>query len=281
MRNSYCKVLLLSIVFCTGTVASAQDFTISIYFEDATGNKDTIVSGAAQDANWGYDPQYDSENINGVARHPNLDVRLSTNRPWNFSNLPDNYQAKTNIIPYEWIIFLEVSTSSWPITMNWRWAGTPTQSVESSFLSDDFGFEVDGTAPSESLTLLNITSSKPSGVGNAILQRSTSNLAVAGDTIHVYALSFRERPVSTFSVLTPNATQLKLFPNPVEAKLQLTGTLTDQITSAVLYDVFGRQIKDFARMPGEIPTADLLPGYYLLLFTDKQGRRWSKRFIKQ
>lgn len=126
MKN-YATIFFLLFLFSTGWLFGQQipEFTFELYFEDAVGNKDTIILGYDNNATDTINAQFNEINILGQPIDTNLlDVRISNNivDGMNYPN-PDWFQSKKKIVSYDcmdkmssvWSI--EIHTKNWPVTV--------------------------------------------------------------------------------------------------------------------------------------------------------------------
>ncbi|MBC6993604.1 T9SS type A sorting domain-containing protein [Neolewinella lacunae] len=280
------KSILVFLCLCIGLPIHAQDFVMTFVFTDANGNRDTVYTGAAEDATYFYDAQYDGPDISDIPINDSLDVRIS------FVNQTSGlaYESKRNIIPYSdangAIVPLDVTAGNWPIEVSWSTVGeTDDPRIAHSIITAiDFGFWYDSSDDTTALgfTPLNLGFGKP-GVGSATMRR-TSNIMITstGDTIYRYWIGFiKDNPNSTTpEVATPD--QLTIYPNPATGSfLQLEGTLLGSGRALDLFDAQGRHLRHYARIPQQLPLGELPPGWYVLRLQDRNGRYWTKQLLRQ
>ena len=75
-----------------------QEFSFSMYFEDAVGNKDTVILGCDPVATRGIDPQFGEENILYEPFIKDLDVRIGW-LDYYYPTAPDSFLTKKHILP--------------------------------------------------------------------------------------------------------------------------------------------------------------------------------------
>jgi len=118
------KKLIFYIISLTVFNASfSQEFVFSMYFEDASGNKDTLFLGYDISATESIDAIFGEENIIDIPLDEQFDVRV-TNANYNYSG---TFHTKKQIInnscniPYTVIpvIKFDIKCSNWPITASW------------------------------------------------------------------------------------------------------------------------------------------------------------------
>ncbi|MBC6993606.1 T9SS type A sorting domain-containing protein [Neolewinella lacunae] len=284
------KVLQQSISFflclCIGLPVHAQDFVMTFVFTDANGNKDTVYTGAAEDASTSFDAQYDGPDISDTPINDDLDVRLTKlGGVWEIG-----YTSKRNIIQYNdangSLITVNVISDNWPIEVSWSTVGVTNDPriANSVFTENTPGFwgESNDTTAGLGFTPLNLGFGKP-GVGSATIRRSGNSVTTSmGDTIYRYWIGFvQDNPNSTSpEVATPD--QLTLYPNPATGSfLQLEGTLLGSGRALDLFDALGRHLRHYARIPQQLPVGELPPGWYVLRLQDRSGRYWTKQLLRQ
>ena len=265
----YCCLLVSSI--------SAQDFTMTVKFEDAAGNLDSVITGASPNASIEYDISYDSTDLARIARREGVDVRLSS-RIYPNERIYDNfnfYSSKGNIIPYSTAIALEVSTSNWPITVSWSSKGLNTKPLDYSLLTRF----PPGVWGDFDLNEINLSSNNGELLkGEATIDRHPGVLVENGDTITWFWLSFEASPL--ISTTIPSNLELKIHPNPVNDVMFINGEIITQLVGAELVSMSGQVLQRYSHISDSLVLPKLAHGTYLMHFLGKTGRRWIIQFVK-
>ncbi|MBC6993605.1 T9SS type A sorting domain-containing protein [Neolewinella lacunae] len=279
------KSISIFLCLCIGLSVHAQDFVMTFVFTNANGNKDTVYTGAAEDASYFYDAQYDGPDISDTPINSGLDVRLKV-----CGFVPElDYVSKRNIVHYDAggvVIDVEVISDDWPIEVSWSTVGvTNDPRIASSVFTENspaFWGESDDTTAGLGFTPLNLGFGKP-GVGSATFRRSGYSVTTSmGDTIYRYFIGFVQDNPNSTSPEVATADQLTLYPNPATGSfLQLEGSLLASGRALDLLDAQGRHLRHYARIPQQLPLGELPPGWYVLRLQDRNGRYWTKQLLRQ
>jgi len=125
------KKNIICLFFCVFAInavfLNAQEFSFQIYFEDAEGNRDTIIIGYDPS---GYRnvilPEFGEENIAGVPFDSVFDVRITNQADingagWNYNY--ELYHTKKKIINLFSNVFpdvnIDIHAQHWPVTATW------------------------------------------------------------------------------------------------------------------------------------------------------------------
>ncbi|MBC6993607.1 T9SS type A sorting domain-containing protein [Neolewinella lacunae] len=276
------KSISIFLCLCIGLPVHAQDFVMTFVFTNANGNKDTVYTGAAEDASVLYDAQYDGPDISDTPINSGLDVRL---RGYGF--VPElDYVSKRNIVHYDAggvAISVDIISDDWPIEVSWSTVGVTSDPriANSVFTENTPGLsESNDTTAGLGYTPLNLGFGKP-GAGNATFRR-TSGIPTMGDTIYRYWIDFVQDNPNSISPEVAAPDQLTLYPNPATGSfLQLEGTLLGSGRALDLFDAQGRHLRHYARIPQQLPLGELPPGWYVLRLQDRNGRYWTKQLLRQ
>lgn len=121
------KRLPLFLLLCICTTISAQQFAFTIHFQDAAGNRDSIVLGYDANATSGIDTLWDEINISETPSNNGLDVRITDD--WEnmyYQNIPGTFQTKKQIIrencSFDTLFprqVISIHTLHWPVTASW------------------------------------------------------------------------------------------------------------------------------------------------------------------
>jgi hypothetical protein len=108
-------------------MASAQEFVFSMYFEDAAGNRDTLVLGYDINASDSIDDAFGEINIISQAWDEDFDVRV-TNSLYSVTPGPHSmYHTKKQILKnscgFDYtilpILTIDIKSNNWPVVATW------------------------------------------------------------------------------------------------------------------------------------------------------------------
>lgn len=179
------------------------------------------------------------------------------------------------ILPMEWVDFQvkSVSTSN-QVQLNWKIVENRNHKgyfVEYSYNGnswEELGF-VNGSGKTEGESAYKFTMGKVF-TGTVYFRVKQLELNGSANYSEIKKLNFNS-----------NDNQLKLWPNPVAALLQInTGDKSGRVN---IIDPSGRVIKSLALSAGinRIVVGDLNRGLYMITFTSSQGEVMQSRFLKQ
>ena len=121
--RQYLKQLILLLMIFTPLTFFGQEFSFSMYFEDAVGNKDTLVLGYDPAASSGINLQFGEENILCEPFIKDLDVRTGIFKGWWMD--PDSFLTKKHIIPKDCNVqfplagFIYIYCKNFPLKISW------------------------------------------------------------------------------------------------------------------------------------------------------------------
>ncbi len=120
------------------------------------------------------------------------------------------------------------------------------------------------------------------GVYPVTLVVTSGNGCTSADQVYITVID----DVTATGEATTAPVTLQLFPNPVKQQLQLRFSEAPAGRgNLLLVDALGRPVQSQAgllfRQDMTLPTAELPAGVYFLVLTTEEGRRWTRRFVKQ
>lgn len=123
---THTKSSAIFLLFCFTSLASAQEFSFKMVFEDSKGNKDSLIFGYDPSASWGVDTAFGEINIHGQIIDTIFDVRVSDEleSPNYTINEYDTYSLKKQIIGKDCDNFpspiaINFRCTNWPVTASW------------------------------------------------------------------------------------------------------------------------------------------------------------------
>jgi len=84
---------------------------------------------------------------------------------------------------------------------------------------------------------------------------------------------------SNVSIRDNKANAVKLYPNPAENNLYISGKST--LSKVEVYTVLGAQVKEYSNVLQSINVSDLKTGIYIIRLTDTNGKTVTSKFIKK
>lgn len=292
MKIQYLIILIISLITF---VSNSQELETTLYFTDATGQKDSIIIGADANATTSIDEEFGEQNIKSIPfTSGKFEVRIAdfylamTNMPIPFVN-PDltNFHTKKQIMRkdcgwyypyYAMIPAILVYHAQYPLIVSWENDDAYLADCYSNSLITNWGPGLwwDAVAGGEqSPFYFNETDS---AIFNQVVFRIIND-GNTSDTLDL--LFFTIAHDSVFILGLPekiaNEATILLYPNPVTNIVQLTIygriLIPDEI---ILFDLFGRKVN--IELNNYVIDVSLLPsGYYIVAF--HYNGKWFKEFI--
>jgi hypothetical protein len=277
MKNNL--LLLLSFLSCS--LAQGQAFSFELWFEDAAGNKDTIVIGYDAEATWGIDPQFGEADIKDQAFRPSLDVRLADydyfggvgepellrceQSPWD----PTFFHTKTRIYPGECeetpeseASLILLANPVFPVTMSWDPLLFQDSCRNQSFVTGwpaGGWFDVACGPGSQNYYMAEHDQAQ-------LIQSETSYLVPPQDTVYAYWFAFRgDANVGLKEVELPPA--LHFHPNPFTNELSLLAP-PERPLRVDVFGMDGRAHGSYRAQEGRLQLGHLPGGAYVLRVSD-------------
>jgi hypothetical protein len=230
MKNLY----LLSLILFNCFLAHAQQFSFPIYFQDAAGNRDTIVLGYDNAATDSID-SFDGTNIISQPWKSVLDVRITNEYYRRYMSLGNgSYHTKRNIKKTSCQFTtttntLEIVSNNWPITASWDSSLFSMPCTQGSFFTSIHpGAWWDASSGSSNLgRQLFSTSSSVTFTSNHYPGFTDENSSyVAGpDTVDVFWFGLGDSTLIATSVQDHYKHNVKVFPNPAADFLTIDADL--------------------------------------------------------
>ena len=259
----------------------AQDLTITFVFTDAAGNVDSVVTGVAEDAREWYDADYDGIDLADTARTEGLDTRLL----YLGFDADDLYVSKRNIMSYESLITLRITTENWPVTVEWNAVGNTDDAriANSVFTEQQPGFWGEESVEDDNVGFTPLGDSTGFKWSGSLAFNPSSHASEEnGLTSYDFWIAFLAENPNAIPVVEASSEQLRVFPNPSGgAVVNVAGALRGRIRKAALFDALGREVRRYDRLPDRLPMAGLRPGWYVLRTQDERGRFWTTRLLRR
>lgn len=245
VRNS---VLGISFLLCTSTFFTQEEFSFELYFEDAMGNKDTLVLGYDPYGTTEIDPAFNEVNSIGQPYNSGLDVRVSDewyNREILFGT--GSYQTKKQIVENNcggWfdVIGIDILTENWPVSIFWDSTLFSNNCLNGSVFTstnpggwwDTGGFRTEMANQSEHTFEPNETEFNP----------YYGYINDDQDTLDVFWFAFGDYTLLTMKVdkLMDMQSEVFIIPNPASDLISL-GNLSDplKLSHVEIYNVLGEK----------------------------------------
>lgn len=307
------KLALLSgITLLFTTLAQTQEnalFHTTIWFEDAVGNRDSIVVGYDPDATTGIDTEFGEVEIT-VPFDSIFEVRAMCHFDFEQSMSKVIINRSQFIPAYNCHSWARIGIFAWskypPVTISWDSAAfLEDRCLRGSFLSNHILDELAGPINPQLLPpICACMAAKDSqifdmtyeGLIEQYQMTDVLNISHAlsvealvegmGEQV-IYGLRFKPEDVDGYTpcywitVSTDDPDQLApltIFPNPSSGVIKTSGAVFETVS---VWDATGRHIGDFyAAQDREINLSGLLAGMYWLLARDRDGKRYVGKVVK-
>ena len=131
----------------------------------------------------------------------------------------------------------------------------------------------------------NITTVKTKYTANITVDKMVANsetkfaflMAQTADKVYIDNVTLIES--TNVSVSSNRADAVKLYPNPAENNLYITSKTA--LRKVELYNVVGKQVKEYSDVLQSINVSDLKTGVYMVKMTDVNGKTVTSKFIKK
>lgn len=277
------KILyIIPFLLCFGNAfaQNTPEFSFKLYFEDAIGNKDTLIIGNDSLATVGIDTTFGEKNIITQPWNSNFDVRLS-NEYWlkegNGLLFPDTirFQTKKQIINKNLSnvntnieIDMKVKGQNWPVTISWdstlfNGQGDTSQYVGSGIFTIEYGMWFDGgTHPVYFRNKGHMIVSNSWMPNNHLI---SSYYHAGNDTIYTLWFLFADSSIYTAGIENEkkNINKIGLYPNPFKNKFFIGQLGSQQIQNITITNLLGKKQR-FIRIKNRIIMPDAQRGMYLI-----------------
>ncbi len=278
------QLILLLLLSGWAFAQQTPEFSFELYFEDAAGNKDTVIIGYDEQATNGIDSNFGEIDILNQPWDGNLEARvgdktysgLSSSEGW---IQPNTYLSKKQIvksycqeIDYPERVSIQFTTNNYPLTMKWDKSLFEDDCHKYSFLfgqDDHYHFDVTGYLMLGSLDSLVIDSLLDfSGRELASYEMNGNKIGVLQFVFHRY---------TTVSVFDYKIEETKVFPNPFNDFIVLPEGL--QATNIKLMDLNGKEV-NFNMENNKIFPVNCVPGVYFLKI-ESEYETYQYKIIKE
>ncbi len=246
------RLFLLIIILSFASMIFSQQFSLPIYFQDAIGNKDTIILGYDNNGTDSIDAALGETNIISVPLDSSLDVRITNewlkrNKFYTIGTFHTKKQIVNNSCG-SWLslITIDIYTKHWPITASWDSSLFNNYCLNGSVLTsvNPRGWWETGS-PSNLLRVELKNYNKVTFTSNvdAIYNNNYAYINSTDDTIPVFWQMFAD---STLLLLNVNKikgiSSFRAFPNPADDYLNIeTGRNFNEFLYKI-YDIVGKEV---------------------------------------
>lgn len=266
------KLITLAIVLLFVQLATAQEFSFQMFFEDAAGNKDTLTIGYDPNGTDTIDAQLGEVNIISTPLDSAFDVRI-TNEWFNREayGMPGTFHTKNQIVKKQPCGFItsinsiDILTDNWPVAVHWDSTvfndsclnGSLFTSVNPGGWWDTPGFVAVLAGQSHIVFIPNEDS----------FSNSYNYINDSNDTLDVFWQTFGDSTLLIPSVGELNLkNQVDLFPNPAGRILNYTlNRQGAEIEYVRLFDIAGKPVQ-VSMQENSIDLTGVRDGIYFIQF---------------
>lgn len=263
----------------------SQEFSVAMYFEDAIGNKDTLVIGYDSNGSDTIDTVFNEVDIIEKPLDSLFDVRIS-NYYWNEAyELNQNiFQTKKQILKnkcgsYFSYNAIEIYCKNWPVKASWDKTAFNNDCLkESVFTSCWPGGWFDVPGPSDLYFAVMKNTEQVEFSSNVEKNDlSLGRITEEGDTISFFFQAFGNNLL--VSNVEPSLKEIKIFPNPAKNHLELD--INDRpIKSLKIFNQSGKLQKiNFKEKRIDISMLEV--GLYFVNLEFQNGQINNYKFIKK
>ncbi len=261
------KKLIILLFWLPLVFFSQEEFSFELYFEDALGNKDTLVLGYDPLATDSIDVAFGEVNIVNQPWDSVFEAR-ALNLTWNSNGLVFDSiinSSKKQISKHSSDIIIGVKTSNISdVTMTWNNQDFNYQSLHNYSY---FSFPNDVVTPPNFIFLNDNQEYTMCANGFCDL----AELNIDSETIHYFMLNFSDTNVLSSRELFFNKNQI-IFPNPINkcannGEISIIGLKVNEIVKAIIYDEMGKVILNIdanGLENGKLDVSTLSSGLYFI-----------------
>ena len=260
----------------------AQRYEFTLYFEDAIGNRDSIILGLDPTSTTGIDEAFEEINILSEPYQDGLDVRIVDGWLSLIESRDVSYHSKKQILPKELdILNIIIHTDYFPVTASWdQDYFLSRDSISKTFITSIHpGGWFDTGSPSNLGTVALRAKDQVTFTSNISENYNKNYLYILGDTMPTYWFTFAAE--DTEIVSTNDRTiesNYKIVPNPTSGLITVDFPINNPVKSLILYNLHGQAIRQ-----SEDETLDLSPfsrGIYFLKLVPQKGPPIIQRVVK-
>lgn len=293
MKNSLIIFLLFFFSFTFG-----QEFSFELFFEDSSGNQDSIILGYDENGSDGIDNAFGENNIISVPYNTGLDVRISdelkarntlpnpisatyhTKKQIFQKNCPTNFSAQA----------IDIVTENWPVTITWNnllfdndcrngtvftgidpggwWDVSSLSEFECGFFRSEF--------LTENQVIICDNTNYPDFPASGSSFLTDDNLIVS-----VFWFTFANQSL-LLNIENNDLPNIAIYPNPTENIVTFDTNKTNlKVEQIQLLDIFGRISEIEFSSNNSINLKGFESGIYFIRMSLKGGKSILKKIIKK
>ena len=281
------SIILILVALLPYSNCNCQEFSFSMFFEDARNNRDTLIFGYDVSATNSTDVVFNEIDLKGKAFQEDLEVR-STNE-YELANHEIPFLVKTQIqqkkcdeaeIPF--ISAILIKCKYYPLKIRWDKNLFITNCTNYSLLTDwNPGGWFDAVEGGEQgpFFLKDIDSINLAYVGNSDFY--VNNETYSKDTVRLlyFTLSSKTNYDRILKVKNELINSISIFPNPTNDIIMISSLNKDELESVKIFDLYGK-LKLFGKND-IIDVASLPEGYYIIQIQIKgSSNKLFDKFLK-
>ncbi len=279
------KLFIVFIFFAPIYVFSQEQFSFPLYFEDAVGNKDTLMIGYDATGSHGVDASFGEINKINDPWDNDFEVRITDEyRNRNMLSMPHTglFHLKKEIIEdgcnsNNWgtQVAIDIKASQFPIHVYWDSTLFNASCLNGSVLTgvvpggwwDTGGFRV----------FMNTNSSYE--INNSQNDPLFYSYKQGIDTIYTTWFTFADSTLMTLNINSIEKSNIQVFPNPFVDEFKVINFPDISLQEKEIMDILGKKV-DFEMENDVFKIRNSAPGIYFLnlLFTD--GRKAQFKIVK-
>lgn len=286
------------IIFLVALIATfssyAQEFSFELYFEDAVGNKDTLILGYDPMATDSIDVVFGETNIISDPWDSLFDVRITDKFFIRGDSESDTatFHTKKQIVNYSCntrphtLSAIDIKAKYWPVTASWNSVLFQDSCLNGSiFTSFHPGGWWDVGSPSD-LALVILGQQSQATFSSQIrlsvgghLNDNYAYVSEEGDTISIFWQAFGDSNLVRVAINEKEREAIKIYPNPVSDFLNIQCDNVGRIDRIRIFNSLGGLMRI---EPGanRIDLRNLPNGMYVVQVLFSNGRRETRRILK-
>ena len=285
-NRNYLTILIITFPI----ILFGQEFSFPMYFEDAKGNRDTMVLGYDENATDSIDTEFEEVNIISHPLKTNLDVRTN-NIIYLSSHRPDSsilFQLKKQILKKipKWpicgtgILHIEIKCKNWPVTARWDntlFKDTCNQGTIFTGLHPGLWWDVGTESCLHRAELTNQNEVSFNKNYDQRVRKEEAYINSNGDTISFFWFTFHDVWLITDTEEPILKNSIIVFPNPGSDLIQFRIPQELSLRKIEIYNSLGQKMKDFPVYDEYFDVNEYETGIYWILFYFKDSRITIKK----
>lgn len=243
MKPLFCTYL----AFCLTNLLFGQTFSFQMNFEDAVGNKDSLIIGYDLSASDTIDASFGEVNIISLTPDSIFEVRISDEWPKRFNSLSPTFHTKKQIIQdncggWNTVQAIDIYAKYWPVKATWdNLLFNDTCRNGSVFTSTPPGGWFDVASPSDLGNIFLKYYNSATFSTNSPYTPSYAYVNTGSDTIPVYWMTFADSTLMTVSVAEIGKPEtVSVYPNPSSSLFNFS--LPAGENKIYIYNILGKLI---------------------------------------